>query len=72
MLHQARLDAPGTLHHVMIRGIETSPVFKDNQVNTMVPGNDNWAFDMEENLVRGEKENIVFPLPAPKIYANAV
>jgi len=56
----------------MIRGIETSPVFKDNQVNTMVPCNDNWAFDMEENLVRGEKENIVFPLPAPKIYATPV
>jgi hypothetical protein len=72
MLHQARLDAPGTLHHVMIRGIETSPVFKDNQVKTMVPDNDNWAFDMEENLVRGGKENIVFPLPDPRIYATPV
>jgi hypothetical protein len=28
---QARLDAPGTLHHVMIRGIEWSPIFKDDQ-----------------------------------------
>ena len=31
MPRQARLDAPGTLHHVMIRGIERSPFFKDNQ-----------------------------------------
>ena len=27
MPRQARLDAPGTLHHVMIRGIERSPIF---------------------------------------------
>ncbi len=31
MVRQARLDAPGTLHHVMIRGIERSPIFKDDQ-----------------------------------------
>jgi hypothetical protein len=31
MARQARLDAPGTLHHVMIRGIEGSPIFKDYQ-----------------------------------------
>ena len=31
MPRQARLDAPGTLHHVMVRGIERSPIFKDNQ-----------------------------------------
>ena len=28
---QSRLDAPGTLHPVMIRGIERSPIFKDDQ-----------------------------------------
>ena len=28
MPRQARLDAPGTLHHVMIRGIERSPIFE--------------------------------------------
>jgi putative transposase len=28
---QARLDAPGTLHHVMIRGIERSPIFEVDQ-----------------------------------------
>ena len=31
MPRQARLDAPGTLHHVMIRGIEGKPIFPDNQ-----------------------------------------
>jgi REP element-mobilizing transposase RayT len=31
MPRQARLDAPGTLHHVMIRGIERSAIFKDDQ-----------------------------------------
>ena len=27
----ARLDAPGTLHHVMIRGIEGAPIFGDDK-----------------------------------------
>jgi hypothetical protein len=27
----ARLDAPGTLHHVMIRGIEQGSIFCDDQ-----------------------------------------
>jgi putative transposase len=31
MGRQARLDSPGTLHHVMIRGIEGSPIFKDDK-----------------------------------------
>jgi putative transposase len=32
MPHQARLDAPGTVHHVMIRGIEGKSIFRDNRV----------------------------------------
>ena len=28
MPRQARLDAPGALHHVMIQGIERSPIFE--------------------------------------------
>ena len=28
---QVRLDAPGTLHHVMIRGIEGKGIFRDTQ-----------------------------------------
>jgi len=31
MPRQARLDAPGTLHHVMIRGIERSDLFRDER-----------------------------------------
>ena len=31
MPRQARLDAPGTLHHVMIRGIEGRRIFRDTQ-----------------------------------------
>ena len=27
----ARLDAPGVLHHVIIRGIERRKIFKDNK-----------------------------------------
>ncbi len=27
----ARLDAPGTLHHVIIRGIERRNIFRDNK-----------------------------------------
>ncbi len=31
MPRQARLDAPGTLHHVMIRGIEGAKIFLDDE-----------------------------------------
>src|SRR4030043_1574384 len=31
MPRQARLDAPGILHHVMLRGIEGCPIFLDDQ-----------------------------------------
>jgi len=31
MPRQARLDAPGTLHHVMIRGMEGKRIFQDTQ-----------------------------------------
>jgi len=31
MPRQARLDAPGTLHHVMIRGIERADIFRDDK-----------------------------------------
>jgi len=31
MSRQARLDAPGTLHHVMIRGMEGKGIFRDTQ-----------------------------------------
>jgi hypothetical protein len=56
----------------MIRGIETSLVFKDNQVNTMVPGNDNWAFGMEENLVEGRKRkyHVSVELRFQKIFSS--
>jgi hypothetical protein len=30
MPRQARLDAPETLHHVMVRGIERTAVFRDD------------------------------------------
>lgn len=31
MPRQARLDAPGALHHIMVRGIEGTPLFRDDQ-----------------------------------------
>ncbi|SHK57273.1 Transposase IS200 like [Desulfatibacillum alkenivorans DSM 16219] len=31
MPRQSRLDAPGLLHHVMVRGIERKPIFSDDQ-----------------------------------------
>ena len=31
MPRQARLDAPGTLHHVMVRGIDGVAIFRDDQ-----------------------------------------
>ncbi len=31
MARQARLDAPGTLHHVMVRGIERRRIIDDEE-----------------------------------------
>ena len=31
MPRQARLDAPGTLHHVIVRGIEKRPIVDDDK-----------------------------------------
>ena len=31
MPRQARLDAPGALHHIIVRGINKAPIFKDDQ-----------------------------------------
>jgi REP element-mobilizing transposase RayT/biotin operon repressor len=31
MPRKARIDAPGALHHIIIRGIERKPIFKDNR-----------------------------------------
>ena len=31
MLRLARLDAPGVLHHIIIRGIERRKIFRDNK-----------------------------------------
>ena len=34
MPRQPRLDAPGTLHHVMVRGIERTALFRDDRDRT--------------------------------------
>ena len=34
MPRQARLDVPGALHHIMIRGMDKSKIFKDDQDKT--------------------------------------
>jgi len=31
MPRQARIDAPGALHHILIRGIEQREIFKDDK-----------------------------------------
>jgi putative transposase len=36
MLRQARLDAPGTLHHIMIRGIAKRKILYDRKVRQEV------------------------------------
>jgi hypothetical protein len=34
MPRQARQDAPGALHHIIIRGINKTPIVKDDQDKT--------------------------------------
>lgn len=31
MPRKARIDAPGALHHIILRSIERQPIFKDDQ-----------------------------------------
>jgi hypothetical protein len=31
MARKSRIDAPGALHHVIVRGIERRPIFADRQ-----------------------------------------
>jgi putative transposase len=31
MPRKARVDAPGALHHIIVRGIEKNPIFKDSR-----------------------------------------
>ena len=31
MPRQARLDVPGALHHIMVRGIDKSNIFRDDE-----------------------------------------
>ena len=31
MARKAQIDAPGALHHIVIRGIERKPIFKDSE-----------------------------------------
>ena len=30
MPRRSRIDAPGALHHIVVRGIERKPIFKDD------------------------------------------
>ena len=34
MPRQARLDVPGALHHIMVRGIDKAKIFRDNDDKT--------------------------------------
>ena len=36
MPRQSRIDAPGALHHVIIRGIERKAIFKDTRWPTIL------------------------------------
>ena len=47
MPRQARLDVPGALHHIMIRGINKSPIFRDDHDKTLFLGR------LGQNLIRG-------------------
>ncbi len=48
MPRQARIDAPGALHHVIARGIERNEIFRDNAdredffTKTRQAGRANW------------------------------
>jgi len=50
MPRQARLDAPGALHHIIIRGINKAPIFKDDQDKTR------FLERLAENVTQGDSK----------------
>ncbi len=48
MPRRARLDIPGALHHIMIRGIDKSNIFKDDQDKTL------FLERLGQNLIAGK------------------
>ena len=48
MPRQARLDVPGALHHIIVRGINKAPIFKDDQDKTR------FLERLGENVLRGQ------------------
>jgi REP element-mobilizing transposase RayT len=48
MPRQARLDAPGALHHIIVRGINKSPIFNDDQDKSK------FIERLAENVVQGQ------------------
>ncbi|WDN90755.1 hypothetical protein BuS5_03726 [Desulfosarcina sp. BuS5] len=37
MARKARIDAPGALHHIIVRGIERKKIFRLNRLNNLIP-----------------------------------
>jgi len=48
MPRQARLDAYGALHHIIVRGINKAPIFKDDQDKTR------FLERLAENVIQGQ------------------
>jgi putative transposase len=48
MPRKARLDVPGALHHIIVRGINKAPIFKDGQDKTR------FLERLGENVLRGQ------------------
>jgi putative transposase len=48
MPRKARLDAPGALHHIIVRGINKAPIFKDDQDKT------SFLERLGENVLQGK------------------
>ncbi len=48
MPRKARLDAPGALHHIIVRGINKAPIFKDDQDKTR------FLERLGENVLQGQ------------------
>jgi putative transposase len=48
MPRRARLDIPGALHHIMLRGIDKSDIFKDDQDKSL------FVERLGQNLIDGK------------------
>ena len=59
MPRQARIDAPGSLHHVIIRGIERKPIFHDEKLKGDREGQRSSRLNIQYRVIYSIEKEVV-------------